>query len=221
MLKIIGRFWRYDLPRTFDESTVWVEILRSAAAYILTSPKLCKTFFLQKEAFSFPSLDYSRIANRKLFTLDWKLGKLQLRFDKIYTSYQHYQCFLRFYTRTNRNSWFCWRCKLWIYRLVRKNGTKHSIFFDQSFEQICNSNFFAGFALGGRNHGLRTIILNTLVSSKWTLLGSGAPEHSHFFLQISPRRDASHYTTHKFRVWIRPRYLTPRPNIPSPRSFID
>ena len=35
-----GCFWRIHLPKTCDESTVWVGILCSAAGYILPSPRL-------------------------------------------------------------------------------------------------------------------------------------------------------------------------------------
>ena len=40
LLIIFGCFWRIDLSKTCDESTVWVGILCSAAGYILPSPRL-------------------------------------------------------------------------------------------------------------------------------------------------------------------------------------
>ena len=40
LLIVCGCFWRMHLAKTFDESTVWVGILCSAAGYILPSPKL-------------------------------------------------------------------------------------------------------------------------------------------------------------------------------------
>ena len=40
LLIIFGCFWRIHLSKTCDESTVWVGILRSAAGYILPSPRL-------------------------------------------------------------------------------------------------------------------------------------------------------------------------------------
>ena len=40
LLIIFGCFWRIHLSKTFDESTVWVGILCSAAGYFLPSPRL-------------------------------------------------------------------------------------------------------------------------------------------------------------------------------------
>ena len=40
LLTIFGCFWRIHLSKTCDEATVWVEILCSAAGYILPSPRL-------------------------------------------------------------------------------------------------------------------------------------------------------------------------------------
>ena len=40
LLIVCGCFWRMHLAKTFNESTVWVGILCSAAGYILPSPKL-------------------------------------------------------------------------------------------------------------------------------------------------------------------------------------
>ena len=40
LLIIFGCFWRIDLSKTCDESTVCVGSLRSAAGYILPSPRL-------------------------------------------------------------------------------------------------------------------------------------------------------------------------------------
>ena len=38
LLIVCGSFWRIHLAKTCDESTVWVEILCSAAGYISPSP---------------------------------------------------------------------------------------------------------------------------------------------------------------------------------------
>ena len=40
LLIIFGCFWRIHLSKTCDESIFWVGILRSAAGYILPSPRL-------------------------------------------------------------------------------------------------------------------------------------------------------------------------------------
>ena len=40
LLIIFGCYWRIHLSKTSHESTVWVEILCSAAGYILLSPRL-------------------------------------------------------------------------------------------------------------------------------------------------------------------------------------
>ena len=40
LLIVCGCFWRIHLAKTYDESTVWVGILCSAAGYILPSAKL-------------------------------------------------------------------------------------------------------------------------------------------------------------------------------------
>ena len=40
LLIIFGCFWRIQLSKTCDESTVWVRILCSVAGYTLPSPRL-------------------------------------------------------------------------------------------------------------------------------------------------------------------------------------
>ena len=40
LLIIFGCFWRFQLSKTCDESTVWFGILSSSAGYILPSPSL-------------------------------------------------------------------------------------------------------------------------------------------------------------------------------------
>ena len=40
LLTVCGCFWRIQLAKTCDESTVWVGILCGAAGYILPSPNL-------------------------------------------------------------------------------------------------------------------------------------------------------------------------------------
>ena len=40
LLIIFGCFWRTDISKTCDESTVWVGTLCSAAGYTLPSPRL-------------------------------------------------------------------------------------------------------------------------------------------------------------------------------------
>ena len=50
LLIIFGCFWRILLSKTCDESTVWVEILCSAAGYILPSPRLGTGYFFFKKS---------------------------------------------------------------------------------------------------------------------------------------------------------------------------
>ena len=40
LMIIFGGFWKFHLSETFDESTVWVKNLHSAAAYIVRSPRI-------------------------------------------------------------------------------------------------------------------------------------------------------------------------------------
>ena len=40
LLNIFACFWRMHLSKTFDEYTVWVETLCSAAGYVSFSPRL-------------------------------------------------------------------------------------------------------------------------------------------------------------------------------------
>ena len=73
LLIICGCFWRIHLGKTCDESTVWVGILCSAAEYILTSPKLWTSYFLQKTALLQLSLDPAILAKRTWYMSGWKL----------------------------------------------------------------------------------------------------------------------------------------------------
>ena len=48
---------------------------------------------------------------------------------------------------------------------LKNNGTKHLLIFDDSCEEICNSEAFADNATAGRHHGLNTIYIKQLVPS--------------------------------------------------------
>ena len=50
-LVILGSFWRLHLSKSCDESTIWVEILCSAAGINVPTPGLRTNFFLPKIEF--------------------------------------------------------------------------------------------------------------------------------------------------------------------------
>ena len=52
LLVILGSFWRIHLSKSCGYSTVWVEILCSAAGIIVPTPRLRINLFLQKMEFS-------------------------------------------------------------------------------------------------------------------------------------------------------------------------
>ena len=56
--------------------------------------------------------------------------------------------------------WVCSRCKLWIYRFVKKNGTKYFLFFDDSCQQICNWKVLVDIATARGHPGSNTIYIN-------------------------------------------------------------
>ena len=76
LLIIFGCFWRIHLSKTCHESTVWVGILCNAAGYILPSPRLWTSQFLQKIESLLHWLVHQKLEKRSFFTMGWKLEHL-------------------------------------------------------------------------------------------------------------------------------------------------
>ena len=150
-LQICGCFWRIHLAKTCDESTVWVDILCSAAGCILPSPNLLKSYFLQKTALL--SLVGPNDSGKTYLIHQWlKFGTLQPKFDKIYFFSQHPQPLYHVMQTQIDNLEFVRGVHFEFINPLKNNGSKYLLFFDHSCAEICNSKEFVDIATAGRHH---------------------------------------------------------------------
>ena len=91
ILSIFGLFWRTLLSKIYDQSTVWIENLCSAARYVWPSPRIWTSFFQRKIALFISLFVPSQTAKSQLNYKWLKIGCFQPNFDKIYCFYQHSQ----------------------------------------------------------------------------------------------------------------------------------
>ena len=70
---------------------------------------------------------------------------------------------------------------------LKNKGTKYFLFFDDSSEEICNSNAFVDIATAGRRRGLSTIYIKHIVFYQSKLARDDALQNTHIVLFKSPR----------------------------------
>ena len=86
-----------------------------------------------------------------------KIGSFQLKFDKSYFFYQHYQPLYDVMQKEIENLEFLQGVNFEFIDSLKNNGTKYLLIFDSSCEEICNSKAFVGIATAERHRGLSTI----------------------------------------------------------------
>ena len=101
LLIIFGCFC-IRLSETCDESTVWVEILCTAARYILLSASLWTKSFLQKIESLFPWLVPPKLKYRNWFTNGWTLEHFNQILTKITFSINNPNLFTMFYKKKSK-----------------------------------------------------------------------------------------------------------------------
>ena len=88
-----------------------------------------------------------------------KTGTFQPKFDKIYFFYQYSQLFYDVMQKGIENLEFVQGVNFEFIDSLKNNGTKNLLIFDDSCEEICNSNAFDDIATAGRDRGLSTIYI--------------------------------------------------------------
>ena len=87
----------------------------------------------------------------------------------------------------NWKSRVCSWSKLWIYSIVKINGRKYLLIFDNSCEKICNSKAFVDIATAGRHRGLGTIYIKHNLFHQSKLGRDVELQDTHIVLFKSPR----------------------------------
>ena len=88
-----------------------------------------------------------------------KLGIFQPKFDTIYFFYQHSQPVYNVMQKEIENLEFFQGVNFEVTDSLKNNGTKCSLIFDDSCENICNSKAFVDIATAGRHRRLSTIYI--------------------------------------------------------------
>ena len=85
-----------------------------------------------------------------------KIGTFQPNFDKTYFFYQQSQPLYNVMQKEIENLEFVPGVCFEIIDSLESNGTRYLLFFDDSFEEICNSKAFVDIATAGRHRDLCT-----------------------------------------------------------------
>ena len=123
-----------------------------------------------------------------------KIGTFQPNFDKIYLFYQHSEPLYDVMQKENKNLEFVLGVNFEIIQSLENNGTKYLLMFDDSCEEICNSNDIVDFATAGRHRGLSTIYIkhNLFHQSK---LGRDVELQNTYIVLFRSPRDVTQVTT--------------------------
>ena len=70
---------------------------------------------------------------------------------------------------------------------LKNNGTKYLVFFDESFEEICNSRGFLDTAAAGRHRGLSTIYIKHNFIHRRKLAQDVDLQNTHIVVFKTPR----------------------------------
>ena len=88
-----------------------------------------------------------------------KIGTFQPKFDKIYFFYQHSQPLYDVMQKEIENLEFLQGVNFEFIDSFKNDVTNYLLIFDDSFEEICNSEAFDDIATAGRHRGLSTIYI--------------------------------------------------------------
>ena len=81
------------------------------------------------------------------------------RLTKFTFFYQHSQPLYNVMQKENKNLEFVQGVNFEFIDLLKNNGTKYLLHFDDSCEEICNTKAFVDIATAGRHRGLSTIYI--------------------------------------------------------------
>ena len=132
------------------------------------------------------------------------LGKrtFQPKSDKIYLFYQPSQPLYDVMQDEIENFEFVQSVNFEIKRSLNNNGRKHLLIFDDSWEEICNSNAFVDLATAGRHPGLSTIYIihNLFVRNK---IGRDVELQNTQIVLFKIPRDAMQFSTLSAQLGLR------------------
>ena len=123
-----------------------------------------------------------------------KIGTFQAKFDEIKFFYQHCQPLYDVLQKEIKNLEFVQKIFLEYIDSSKNNGAKYLLKFDNSCEEICNSEAFVDISTARRHKGLSTIYIehNLFHQSK---LGRSAELQNTYLLLLKSPRDVMQVTT--------------------------
>ena len=116
-----------------------------------------------------------------------KIGTFQPKFDKIYFFHQHSQPLHDVMQKEIENLELVRGVNLEFIDLLKNNGIKYLLIFDDSCEKICNSEAFGDIATAGRHRGLSTIYIKHNLFHQSKLGRDVELQNTHIVLFKSPR----------------------------------
>ena len=122
------------------------------------------------------------------------IGTFQPKFDKIYIFYQHSQPLYDAMQKETENLEFVQGVSFEFIDSLKNNGTKYSLLFDDSCEEVCISKAFVDIATAGRHRGLGKIYIghNLFHQSK---LGRDVELQNTLIVLFKSPRDVMQVTT--------------------------
>ena len=123
-----------------------------------------------------------------------KIGTFQPKFDKIYFFYQHSQLLYNVMQKEIKNLKFVQGGNFEFIDLLKDNGTKYFLIFDDSCEEIRNFKAFADTATAGTHRGLSTIYIKHNLFHQSNLGRDVELQNTHI-VPFKPPRDVMRVTT--------------------------
>ena len=125
---------------------------------------------------------------RSQLTHKWlKIGTFQPKIDKIYLFYQHCRTLHDVMQKEFENLEFVQGVNFETIDSLKINDIKYLVTFDDSCEEICNSNAFADIATAGRHRGLSAIYIKHNLFNQSKLGRDVKLQNTHIILLKSPR----------------------------------
>ena len=129
------------------------------------------------------------------------MGSFQPKFGKIYFFYQHCQPLYDVMRKEIEILEFVPGVNIEVIDWLKNNGTKYSLVFDDSCEEICNSKACVDIAIAGRYRGLSTIYNKHNIFHQSKLGRDVELQNTHIVLFKSPR-DVMQVTTLSTQSWV-------------------
>ena len=123
-----------------------------------------------------------------------KIGAIQSKFDKIYFFYQHSQPLYNAIQKEIKNLEFVQGVNFEFIDSLKNNGTNYLLIFEDSCEEICNSNARVDIATSARHRGLSTIYIKHNIFHQSNLGRDVEVQNFHIVLFKFPR-DVMQVTT--------------------------